>query len=1389
MVYDERQNYVGDKHWGGSTLEEGEELELERGILVEVGEPCGRTEQSMEEVLDKVTARRGRNAETPAPSRGIMATPASAAGRFATPAPPSASRHIPAMSGGGSKPLSALLGTPSGHHGRALLPLTSPFEDRQNEMRQASLETPQPASKRRKLESSSVQGGYAQKLTGATLHLGAPAASTSATSSRGSLFARPPKPQQGSMDEDLRPVAKEISYPTSIAPKPKTRKAYEKPSKPGYAQKLTGAVLDLSSTQKTNAFLGRSRSAVRQESPDIDEILSRGLNGNRAAAASKPKPTVIAAVPKKRASQISDEEEQLLARLAELRAAREAKEAEENMDVEDESMPLEEPANNLSLLSAVDLAEDLNMPVDDDDGFMDIDTVLPSRPSEPVAKPKPKARAPRKKPVQEPEKSMSSLSVANEPDIGDIVPAQAIKKPARQRKEKSVAQPRISKATPKSLKSAETTKDGSAPIPVNSNQSISVPEVAMSDPVSKRQNSNVSEATSQTSNSTDSAGRKKLRIKSKPKRNMLMLSTRPPPPVRVPVSVVTESEPPEPTQGTKDVLEQLEQRKKRAALRRAEKEPQEAPAEVMGPVVVEILSSPEPSPQRRSGMQRFSPQPNVPTFSAQPVAIRDASQEADDVYDFEDDILMLESPVKGPPIAQISRVASPLPDAESEEAGISYTDIDNLLERRPPAANETLRVKPAEHSNSDPSRIVPKARVSHSPPLPSLPPMSSMAFEDHTQRERIPVTIFAVPKIPSRANSSFGQFLEDERRVPATPSTQHATQKSSPHAVEQSAEALEVEVQVVSSQAEDRVARGAMRENISGKGQRLSEDELDETMFDLTATQIVKSLPPTQQAVPSPQLIDSSPPIVAPTRRLLRGRKSPSPAPSPSLRSPSPPPKRARTSRSKAKAKSPPSEPSSSSEVEVRPRSRELSLANEEKLAAGRSVLVKLKSHIRSREIIRPPDPFKDPPQFNSGLLGRAPQPIIHHYRPPPSEDEEEEEDEPVKQPARKRKAPVKPKAEPKAKPKPRARQTKKVIESEDEEVEILQVRPKGRQQARKIIESEDEIGSAGSASPRQDEPTAAPATNSRKIQVHVLHETARPDESVAVVMPSPELVATVPGAAEEAAVNKPLPSLQVTPTLIESHVPLNGVGSAKKVSPVHSPGNAAIQQQTVAIANNPTPKPLAEQQQQTSEPRSGTSQQSRLLKKAVSASNVDTDESPAGHSAPDSAPASAPATIQELVAETAQQLLPVAQPEKRSLPAPKPAAKLPQTILEAAAKKKADRSRIAGIFAPSRIMPTATQEERIEGDLVLAMPVLPGFKKPKSVPIVPLPKKVTSGGFEKSVREQQEDEKIGTQIEEMGKGKLGGWQDGAWTTEAFDLFDWRPASELLKGADGAAKN
>lgn len=157
MVYDDRGNFIGDAHWhGGGDLDEGEELELDRGAaIVQVADCVGSREQDLTEVLDKrvreVEKRRAvAAAKTPTSSRATVQ--------------PQQQEHFQLN----HRPLSSLVDSP-GPIGRAAISTRSPYEARK------AVGTPDgpPAKKRRVSPSPPSKAGFAQNLFGAKLNLSA----------------------------------------------------------------------------------------------------------------------------------------------------------------------------------------------------------------------------------------------------------------------------------------------------------------------------------------------------------------------------------------------------------------------------------------------------------------------------------------------------------------------------------------------------------------------------------------------------------------------------------------------------------------------------------------------------------------------------------------------------------------------------------------------------------------------------------------------------------------------------------------------------------------------------------------------------------------------------------------------------------------------------------------------------------------------------------------------------------------------------------------------------------------------------------------------------------------------------------------------------------------
>ncbi|KAL6245134.1 hypothetical protein RBB50_007909 [Rhinocladiella similis] len=132
MVYDDAKNYIGDLHYRQEgEFGEGVEIQLDRGVKVEVGERLGETETDLAPILER--------------QRPERATPQKrAAGGLGA-------RSGPSIYSQGPKSLLEVLGPSQGRLGHSRLPLQSPYEQRQTAFRPELNEPNEPHLKRRRL--------------------------------------------------------------------------------------------------------------------------------------------------------------------------------------------------------------------------------------------------------------------------------------------------------------------------------------------------------------------------------------------------------------------------------------------------------------------------------------------------------------------------------------------------------------------------------------------------------------------------------------------------------------------------------------------------------------------------------------------------------------------------------------------------------------------------------------------------------------------------------------------------------------------------------------------------------------------------------------------------------------------------------------------------------------------------------------------------------------------------------------------------------------------------------------------------------------------------------------------------------------------------------------
>ena len=131
MVYDVPRNFIGDTHWREpQPIQDGDELELEKGVLIQVAEEVKveRTETDLTELLEKRKPKPTSDGpRLPLPT----AVPTVTTPQWNHVAHASPKTSVSAqISQPRPKSLNALLGRPKGPVGRATLPAKSPAEER-----------------------------------------------------------------------------------------------------------------------------------------------------------------------------------------------------------------------------------------------------------------------------------------------------------------------------------------------------------------------------------------------------------------------------------------------------------------------------------------------------------------------------------------------------------------------------------------------------------------------------------------------------------------------------------------------------------------------------------------------------------------------------------------------------------------------------------------------------------------------------------------------------------------------------------------------------------------------------------------------------------------------------------------------------------------------------------------------------------------------------------------------------------------------------------------------------------------------------------------------------------------------------------------------------------
>nr|POE59230.1 uncharacterized protein CFP56_24499 [Quercus suber] len=146
MLYDLPRNFIGDMHWKESSLQEGDEMTLEKSaVLVQVAEEVGRTETDLTELRN--SAKKSRGEGRISPIRSSVTSPRSVAPNANGSKQPCPMKH---------KPLNALLGSSKGPTGKSVIPLRSPYDVRYADAENQAWRDGRPP-KRQRVDSSETE--------------------------------------------------------------------------------------------------------------------------------------------------------------------------------------------------------------------------------------------------------------------------------------------------------------------------------------------------------------------------------------------------------------------------------------------------------------------------------------------------------------------------------------------------------------------------------------------------------------------------------------------------------------------------------------------------------------------------------------------------------------------------------------------------------------------------------------------------------------------------------------------------------------------------------------------------------------------------------------------------------------------------------------------------------------------------------------------------------------------------------------------------------------------------------------------------------------------------------------------------------------------------------
>lgn len=262
MVYDVPRNYIGDTHWReAEPIQDGDEVELDRPILVQVGDHVGSAEQDLTALLEKKPKKE-------CPSMGDEQASPDARSPTANTAKPLPQSPL-VMTQLRPKSLNALLGGRSGPIGKASLPTKSPYEVRRA-AEDTSGDRERPAKRLRVEEPAQRRdrhlNGLQSILHGATSNDEKPRTSTSggAESQRAKSNATPPTTSSIRVRPQIREVESSMQSESIPRLNSNATPSLDRASKPGTYDPL-------SITQRVQ---GAEDQKTPSKPPEIIEVLS-----------------------------------------------------------------------------------------------------------------------------------------------------------------------------------------------------------------------------------------------------------------------------------------------------------------------------------------------------------------------------------------------------------------------------------------------------------------------------------------------------------------------------------------------------------------------------------------------------------------------------------------------------------------------------------------------------------------------------------------------------------------------------------------------------------------------------------------------------------------------------------------------------------------------------------------------------------------------------------------------------------------------------------------------------------------------------------------------------------------------------------------------------------